>query len=258
MYALEICKLYKVYKNGVKALNGIDLNIMQGDFFALIGPNGAGKSSLINIVASLCNKSSGQVRICGFDIDKQTLNAKRILGIVPQELNFNILETPYEIVVNQARFYGVSWRQARHQAKQLLKQLDLWDKHREISKSLSGGMKRRLMMARALVHSPHLLLLDEPTVGVDVEQRRAMWEFLRKINHEGMTIILTTHYLEEAENLCRNVALILNGKIMRHSSMAELITQYQQERILIALSDIIVELPYIPGVELKIIDTYTL
>lgn len=225
MDALRINSLRKVFSNKVIAVDDVSLTIHEKDFFALLGPNGAGKSTLINIVSSLCSKTSGSVKVAGFDIDHDRIQAKCAIGLVPQEFNFNILETPLEIVTNQGRFYGLKYRTARARAEQLLTKLGLSDKRKELAKSLSGGMKRRLMIARGLVHNPKLLLLDEPTAGVDVEQRREMWKFLKEINHAGTTIVLTTHYLEEAEQLCNNVALINHGKIIMQASMQELLNQ---------------------------------
>ena len=198
MYALSVRGLTKTYKNGVQALKGLDLEVEQGDFFALLGPNGAGKTTLIGIVTSLVNKTRGQVSVFGYDIDRDLDAAKSCIGVVPQELNFNMFETPETIVVNQAGFYGIERSVARERAERYLKQLQLWDKRAAMARSLSGGMKRRLMIARALMHEPRLLILDEPTAGVDIEIRRTMWDFLRQINAQGTSIILTTHYLEEA------------------------------------------------------------
>ncbi|MGH8286550.1 MAG: ABC transporter ATP-binding protein, partial [Steroidobacteraceae bacterium] len=208
MYALSVRNLTKTYSNGVQALKGIDLDVERGDFFALLGPNGAGKTTLIGIVTSLVNKTSGTVSVFGHDIDRQLEAAKACIGVVPQELNFNQFETAETIVVNQAGFYGIPRRIAKQRAEKYLKQLQLWDKRNGIARGLSGGMKRRLMIARALMHEPRLLILDEPTAGVDIENRRSMWSFLTEINARGTTIILTTHYLEEAEALCRNIAII--------------------------------------------------
>ncbi len=223
MQALVLRQLTKIYKNGIQALKGIDLDVEQGDFFALLGPNGAGKTTLIGIVTSLVNKTSGSVEVFGHDIDRELEVAKSCIGVVPQEINFNQFETPHTIVVNQAGFYGIARARAKQRAELYLKQLQLWDKRNSIARSLSGGMKRRLMIARALMHEPRLLILDEPTAGVDIEIRRSMWEFLRDINERGTTIILTTHYLEEAENLCRNIAIIDHGQIIERDRMANLL-----------------------------------
>ena len=227
--ALEIKGLKKVYATGVSALKGVDLNVEQGDFFALLGPNGAGKSTLIGIVAGLVNKTEGRVEIHGYDIDRELEHAKSAVGLVPQEFNFNIFEKVEDIVVNQAGYYGVPRQEASREAEKLLKQLDLWEKRRSAARELSGGMKRRLMIARALVHKPKLLILDEPTAGVDVELRRSMWEFLRELNASGMTIILTTHYLEEAEQLCRNLAVINKGDIVEQGSIRSILGKMQRE-----------------------------
>jgi ABC-2 type transport system ATP-binding protein len=214
MQALALRQLTKVYKNGIKALKGIDLEVAEGDFFALLGPNGAGKTTAIGIVTSLVNKTSGTVEVFGHDMDRELETAKSCIGVVPQEVNFNMFEPVFTIVVNQAGFYGIPRPLAKKRAEKYLKQLQLWERRNSIARSLSGGMKRRLMIARALMHEPRLLILDEPTAGVDIEIRRSMWEFLRDLNEQGTTIILTTHYLEEAESLCRNVAIIEGGRII--------------------------------------------
>jgi ABC-2 type transport system ATP-binding protein len=227
--ALSVRDLTKTYKNGVQALKGVDLDVEQGDFFALLGPNGAGKTTLIGIVTSLVNKSGGQASVFGHNIDRDLEVAKACIGVVPQEMNFNMFETPFTIVVNQAGFYGIPRPVARLRAEQYLKQLQLWDKRNTISRGLSGGMKRRLMIARALMHEPRLLILDEPTAGVDIEIRRSMWDFLRKINERGTTIILTTHYLEEAETLCRNIAIIDGGRIVERDRMSSLLRRLNTE-----------------------------
>ena len=220
MYALSIRGLTKTYKNGVQALKGVDLDVEQGDFFALLGPNGAGKTTLIGILTSLVNKTAGTVSVFGHDLDRELEAAKACIGIVPQEINFNQFETPQTILVNQAGFYGIERPLARERAEKYLSLLQLWDKRNKMARGLSGGMKRRLMIARALVHEPRLLILDEPTAGVDIEIRRSMWEFLREINARGTTIILTTHYLEEAETLCRNIAIIDGGLIVERDRMS--------------------------------------
>jgi ABC-2 type transport system ATP-binding protein len=227
--ALVLRKLTKTYKNGVKALKGIDLEVEEGDFFALLGPNGAGKTTAIGIITSLVNKSSGVVEVFGHDIDRELEVAKSCIGLVPQEINFNLFETLFTIVVNQAGFYGIPRPLARVRAEKYLKQLQLWERRNSIARTLSGGMKRRLMIARALMHEPKLLILDEPTAGVDIENRRSMWEFLRNINLVGTTIILTTHYLEEAENLCRNIAIIDGGRIIEKDSMPNVLRKLQTE-----------------------------
>jgi ABC-2 type transport system ATP-binding protein len=223
MKALDIKGLAKTYKGGVQALKGIDLTVEEGDFFALLGPNGAGKSTAIGIVSSLVNKSSGSVKVFEHDLATDIVNAKSCIGLVPQEFNFNQFETLFQIVVNQAGYYGVPRSIAKQRAEKYLKQLDLWDKRNSAGRELSGGMKRRLMIARALMHEPRMLILDEPTAGVDIEVRRSMWTFLKKINEEGITIILTTHYLEEAEMLCRNIAIIDQGQIVKNTSMKALL-----------------------------------
>ncbi len=223
MQALVLRQLTKIYKNGIKALKAIDLEVDEGDFFALLGPNGAGKTTAIGIVTSLVNKTGGVVKVFGHDLDRELEAAKSCIGLVPQEINFNMFETCFTIVVNQAGFYGIARPLAKERAEKYLKQLQLWERRNSIARSLSGGMKRRLMIARALMHEPKLLILDEPTAGVDIEIRRSMWEFLRNINDAGTTIILTTHYLEEAENLCRNVAIIEGGSIIERDSMANVL-----------------------------------
>ena len=227
--ALEISELHKTYKNGVQALSGINLEVKQGDFFALLGPNGAGKSTAIGIITSLVNKSSGTVNIFGHDLDNELEKAKSFIGLVPQEFNFNQFEPTIEIVVNQAGYYGINRKVAYQRAEKYLKQLSLWDKRHTIGRQLSGGMKRRLMIARALVHEPQILILDEPTAGVDIEIRRSMWKFLQEINAQGTTIILTTHYLEEAEALCKNIAIINNGIVIENSNMKTLLAKLHVE-----------------------------
>ena len=227
--ALEIKNLIKTYSNDVRALRGIDLSVERGDFFALLGPNGAGKSTTIGILFSLINKSGGTIEVCGIDIDENFSEAKRLIGIVPQEFNFNVFEKVRNIVVTQGGYYGLPRAIAEERADKYLKKLGLWDKRNDIGRELSGGMKRRLMIARALVHEPELLVLDEPTAGVDIEMRREMWNFLRDLNENDTTIILTTHYLEEAEMLCRNIAIIDQGAIVHHSSMKDLLRQLHTE-----------------------------
>lgn len=227
--ALSITDLQKSYKSGTKALKGVSLDVQQGDFFALLGPNGAGKSTTIGIISSLVNKTSGRVLVFGIDQDTDLEGAKSQLGLVPQEFNFNQFETVLQIVVNQAGYYGVSRSVAQQRAEKYLTALGLWDKRNARARELSGGMKRRLMIARALMHEPKLLILDEPTAGVDIELRRSMWEFLKDINAQGITIILTTHYLEEAEMLCRNIAIIDQGQIIEHTSMKALLAKLNKE-----------------------------
>jgi ABC-2 type transport system ATP-binding protein len=237
MNALEISAVHKVYKNGVEALRGIDLSVAEGEFFALLGPNGAGKSTAIGIISSLVNKTAGSVRIFGHDLDHDREAAKRLIGLVPQEFNFNVFESVADIVVTQAGYYGIGRRRAYDRAEHRLKQLGLWDKRRERARTLSGGMKRRLMIARALVHEPKLLILDEPTAGVDIEIRRSMWQFLREANKSGTTIILTTHYLEEAESLCRQVAIINDGQIVEQGDVDTLLTSVQSETFVLNLDE---------------------
>ncbi len=254
MTALSIKRLSKTYRNGLRALDSIDLDVNEGDFFALLGPNGAGKSTAIGIVSSLVNKSGGQVEVFGRDLDEDPQGVKRCIGLVPQEFNFNQFEPVVEIVVNQAGYYGIPRREAFRRAEACLRQLDLWDKRRSQARELSGGMKRRLLIARALAHRPRLLILDEPTAGVDIEIRHSMWEFLREINRQGTTIILTTHYLEEAENLCRNIAIIDQGRIVEHTGMAELLNRLHTERFVLNLRGRLAELPELGGYVLERLD----
>jgi ABC-2 type transport system ATP-binding protein len=235
MKALSLRQLCKTYSNGVQALKGIDLDVEEGDFFALLGPNGAGKSTAIGIVSSLVNKSSGTVTVFGHSIDSELEAAKSCLGVVPQEVNFNQFEKVSTILLNQAGFYGIPRPVARERMEYWLNQLQLWEKRETISRSLSGGMKRRLMIARALIHEPQLLILDEPTAGVDIEVRRSMWEFLRRINEQGTTIILTTHYLEEAESLCRHIAIIDEGRIIENDRMSTVLRKLQTETFVLNL-----------------------
>ena len=258
MHALVLRQLTKVYKNGIKALKGIDLEVDEGDFFALLGPNGAGKTTIIGIVTSLVTKTAGKVEVFGHDVDRELALAKSCIGIVPQEINFNLFESLHTIVVNQAGFYGVPRRLAKQRAEKYLKQLQLWDRRNSIARSLSGGMKRRLMIARALMHEPKLLILDEPTAGVDIEIRRSMWEFLRNINDEGTTIILTTHYLEEAENLCRNVAIIEGGRIIERDTMANVLRKLQTEVFVFNLSEPVGTPLALPGFRNEMTDDHTL
>ncbi|TDF35789.1 ABC transporter ATP-binding protein [Alteromonadaceae bacterium M269] len=229
MKALDIQDLKKTYKGGTQALKGINLSVEEGDFFALLGPNGAGKSTTIGVISSLVNKTSGSVHVSGHCIDKELVEAKTCIGLVPQEFNFSQFETPFQIVVNQAGYYGVPRNIAKVRAEKYLSQLDLWDKRNSRARELSGGMKRRLMIARALMHEPKILILDEPTAGVDIEIRRSMWSFLTELNEQGITIILTTHYLEEAEMLCRNIAIIDKGTIVENTSMKNLISKLNVE-----------------------------
>jgi len=257
--ALSISELKKTYKNGVQALKGINLEVKSGDFFALLGPNGAGKTTAIGIITSLVNKSSGTVKVFGHDIDTDLEEAKSCIGLVPQEVNFNQFETCWNIVINQAGFYGIPRPLAKQRAEKYLKELQLWDKKDQISRSLSGGMKRRLMIARALVHEPKLLILDEPTAGVDIEIRRSMWEFMNGINAAGTTIILTTHYLEEAESLCKNIAIIDQGRIAQNTSMQKLLKQLQIETFVLNLREALTQVPNISeDYTLRLIDEHTL
>jgi len=235
MNALMVKDVVKTYKNGTQALKGISLEIKEGDFYALLGANGAGKTTLIGIITSLVNKSSGQIQVFGDDIDKNFSQAKKNVGIVPQEFNFNIFEKVFDIVVQQAGFYGIPKEKAEARANELLDKLGLGEKKNVISQSLSGGMKRRLMIARALVHSPKLLILDEPTAGVDVELRHGMWEYLSKLNQEGLTILLTTHYLEEVEQLCKNASIIKNGKIVKEGSVKSLLNSLGKETFVLEI-----------------------
>ncbi|AQP53591.1 ABC transporter [Vagococcus penaei] len=244
--ALEIKGLKKVYATGVEALRGIDLTVKEGDFYALLGPNGAGKSTTIGIITSLVNKTSGTVKVFGYDLDHELVQAKQQIGLVPQEFNFNPFETVQQIVVNQAGYYGVSRQEAIKRSEKYLKQSNLWEKRHVRARMLSGGMKRRLMIARALMHEPRLLILDEPTAGVDIELRREMWDFLRELNNEGTTIILTTHYLEEAEMLCRNIGIIQSGELIEDTSMKTLLSKLQYETFIFDL-EIIGEKPTIEG-----------
>ncbi len=259
MYALEISRLHKTYANGLQALKGIDLTVEEGDFFALLGPNGAGKSTCIGIITSLVNKTSGTVRVFGHSIDDELIMAKSILGSVPQEFNFNTYEPVQEIITNQGGFYGVPAKVARLKTEHYLKQLGLWQYRYLQAGYLSGGMKRRLMIARALIHKPRLLILDEPTAGVDIELRRSMWEFMDQINQQGTTIILTTHYLEEAERMCHNVAIIDQGEIVKNSSMKSLLKSLSSETFIFYLRDDINRPPVLEGfARTTLIDSHTL
>ncbi|WP_305373880.1 ABC transporter ATP-binding protein [Photobacterium leiognathi] len=257
MNALEIKSVRKTYKGGVEALKNMNLTVNEGDFFALLGPNGAGKSTTIGIISSLVNKTSGSVKIFGYDLDSEKVDAKNQLGLVPQEFNFNPFETVEQIVVNQAGYYGVERSVAKERAKKYLSQLDLWGKRSERARNLSGGMKRRLMIARALMHEPKLLILDEPTAGVDIELRRSMWAFLRKINQEGVTIILTTHYLEEAEMLCRNIGIINHGELIEHTSMKDLLGKLELETFILDIEPQ-AQAPQLTGMNSQLVDSTTL
>jgi ABC-2 type transport system ATP-binding protein len=256
--ALSIHGLTKTYANGFQALKGIDLEVRQGDFFALLGPNGAGKSTAIGIISSLITKDSGTVEVFGHDLDRKAATAKRLLGLVPQEFNFNVFEPVVEIVVNQGGYYGIDRTTAYERAETYLRQLGLWEKRRVMARTLSGGMKRRLLIARALVHRPKLLILDEPTAGVDIEIRRSMWSFLQEINARGTTIILTTHYLEEAENLCRNIAIIDEGQVIENTSVKELLNQLRMETFVLDLAEPQALAPEIHGQTIRLLDPNTL
>ena len=256
--ALSTHNLRKVYGNGVEALKGVSLDVADGDFFALLGPNGAGKSTLIGIVSSLVNASEGDAEVFGVSVRRERSKAMSLIGLVPQELNFNQFEKPVEILVNQAGFYGVPRAIALERAEKYLKALSLWDKRGAISRTLSGGMKRRLMIARAMMNEPRLLILDEPTAGVDIEIRRSMWTFVREINRAGTTVILTTHYLEEAEQLCRNIAIIDHGRIIENTSMRALLAKLDVENFVLDIDAVEVVLPEVDGVRLQQIDEHTL
>ncbi|MDH5515024.1 MAG: ABC transporter ATP-binding protein [Gammaproteobacteria bacterium] len=256
--ALTIRDLKKTYAGGHQALKGVSLDVAEGDFFALLGPNGAGKTTLIGIITSLVNKSGGTVEVFGHDIDRELSDAKACLGLVPQEFNFNMFEPVIEVVANQAGYYGITRDEALVRAEQYLKHLDLWDKRRMMSRNLSGGMKRRLMIARALVHRPRLLILDEPTAGVDIEIRRSMWAYLREINAAGTTIILTTHYLEEAESLCRNIAIIDEGELIENTSTRQLLNTLSKETFILDLAEPLAELPALERHRLVALDESTL
>ena len=250
MKALSISNLKKEYQGGIQALKGIDLEVDEGDFFALLGPNGAGKSTTIGVISSLVTKTSGQVKILDIDIDENHSLAKKKLGVVGQEVNFNQFEKVGDIIRNQAGYYGLGFRKSKENAKYYMKKLDIWDKRNEQARKLSGGMKRRIMVAKALVNNPELLILDEPTAGVDIELRRSLWDFLTEINNNGTSIILTTHYLEEAERLCRNIAIIDSGEIVENTSMQELLTRLEVETFIFDLLQPINKLPEVRGFEM--------
>jgi len=256
--ALDVIELKKTYPNGVEALKGVSLTVQPGDFFALLGPNGAGKSTLIGILSSLVNATGGDARIFGVSIRDQRSEAMRLIGLVPQELNFNLFEKPFDICVNQAGFYGIPRAIACERAEKYLKQLALWDKAFGTARAMSGGMKRRLMIARAMMSEPKLLILDEPTAGVDIEIRRSMWKFISGINAAGTTVILTTHYLEEAEQLCRNIAIIDHGRIIENTSMKHLLTQLDVETFVLDLARPCATLPEVPDVKLVRVDDVTI
>lgn len=253
MHALSIRNLTKTYPNGVQALKGIDFDVEPGDFYALLGPNGAGKTTAIGIISSLVNKSGGDVEIFGHSIDSELEAAKSCLGLVPQEINMNLFDSVENIVVNQAGYYGIGRRLATERAEKYLGELRLWDRRKDSARNLSGGMKRRLMIARALIHEPRLLILDEPTAGVDIEIRRSMWDFMQRINAEGTTIILTTHYLEEAENLCRHVAIIDEGRIIENAPMSRVLRKLQKETFVLSLKEPVALLPDLAAFEANLV-----
>ncbi len=258
MKALSLCNLRKTYSNGFVALKGIDLQVEEGDFFALLGPNGAGKSTAIGIISSLVTPSSGSVTVFGHDLKTERDKAKSCIGLVPQEVNFNQFDTAKSIVLNQAGYYGMPRQLARQRTEHCLKQMDLWDKRDTISRRLSGGMKRRVMIARAMVHAPRLLILDEPTAGVDIEIRRSMWQMMQEVNQQGTTIILTTHYLEEAESLCRNIAIIDEGRIVEHSDMASLLARLHIDHFVLDLAEPLDTAPAIDGCQIELVSNKVL
>ena len=258
MKALEVNNLHKTYRNGFQALSGVSLEVKQGDFYALLGPNGAGKSTIIGIICSLINKTSGQVRVYGADLDQNPADARMHIGLVPQEFNFNIFEPVGEILLNQAGYYGIPRKIARQRAETYLKKLELWDRRYDMAKELSGGMKRRLMIARALVHEPRLLILDEPTAGVDIEIRYSMWNFMRELNASGTTIILTTHYLEEAESLCNNIAIIDKGVTIEQTDMRSLLNRLNLETFVLYLDHEIEQLPDCGDYHVRLLDKSTM
>lgn len=258
MKALEINELQKTYRNGFQALSGVSLEVNPGDFYALLGPNGAGKSTTIGIICSLINKTAGKVRVYGVDLDQDPAAARMHIGLVPQEFNFNIFEPVGEILINQAGYYGIPRKQARVRAQKYLQKLDLWDRRFDMARELSGGMKRRLMIARALVHEPKLLILDEPTAGVDIEIRYTMWNFMRELNASGTTIILTTHYLEEAESLCDNIAIIDKGVTIEQTDMRSLLDRLNMETFILYLDHEISELPDCADYDARLLDNTTM
>ncbi len=254
--ALHIRDLTKIYNNGFEALKGVSFDVLPGDFVALLGPNGAGKSTIIGILCSLVRKNSGQVEIFGNNIDSHFSRAKKDIGVVPQEFNFNQFEKVFDIVVTQAGYYGLPRKLSLFRAEKYLRELGLWDKRQDRARTLSGGMKRRLMIARALVHEPRLLILDEPTAGVDIELRRSLWEFLTEINDQGTTIILTTHYLEEAESLCRNIAIIDRGVIVQNTTTRDLLSQLNREVFILDTQEKLADFPTIEGYSGRVVDGY--
>ena len=257
-FALEISGLKKTYDSGTVALKGIDLTVSEGDFFALLGPNGAGKSSTIGIIGSLVTKTEGKVKIFDIDIDENFPEAKRLLGVVSQEINFNNFEKVIDIVTTQAGFYGIPLNVAKEKTEVVLNRLGLWGKRDEQARNLSGGFKRRLMIAKALIHEPKLLILDEPTAGVDIELRREMWDFLREINEAGTTIILTTHYLEEAEKLCKNIAIIDHGDLVENTSMKNLLSRLDVQGFVLDVNDPLEQAPVVPNFSIQLVDSSTL
>jgi ABC-2 type transport system ATP-binding protein len=258
MTALSLKNLTKTYPNGIQALKGINLDVAKGDFFALLGPNGAGKTTAIGIITSLVNKTAGDVSVFGNGLDTDLYAAKSCIGVVPQEINMNLYESCYDIVMNQAGYYGIPRSEAAVRTEEVLRQLQLWDRRKDQARGLSGGMKRRLMIARALVHSPKLLILDEPTAGVDIEIRRSMWDFLKLINEQGTTIILTTHYLEEAETLCRTIAIIDGGKIIEHDRMSAILKKLHQEVFVLDIAQSLTAAPQIEGFVVRLKDEHEL
>lgn len=258
MQALTISNLRKTYNNGFEALKGIDLTVEEGDFFALLGANGAGKSTTIGIITSLVNATSGDVNVFGYDLKTQREQVKSCIGLVPQEINFNQFDTVKSIILNQAGYYGTPKKLALERMEYSLKAMDLWDKRDSVSRRLSGGMKRRVMIARAMVHAPKLLILDEPTAGVDIEIRRSMWQMMQELNQQGTTIILTTHYLEEAESLCRNIAIIDQGQIVEHSDMASLLARLHIDHFILDLVYPLTEAPHIDGCKITLINDKSL
>ncbi len=258
MFALSIANLHKTYKSGLEALSGVTLNVQEGEFFGLLGPNGAGKTTIIGIITSLVTKTKGRVKVFDVDIDSDFSAAKRLIGVVPQEFNFSIFEKVQDIVTQQAGYYGIPRREALNSSEKYLKKLSLWDKRNEAARELSGGMKRRLMIARGLVHEPKLLILDEPTAGVDVELRRGMWDFLEELNRDGRTIILTTHYLEEAEQLCNQIAIINRGKIVENTSKREMLRKLDKETFLCDTKEVVKTLVPLENVDFSLIDKTTI
>ena len=258
MKALEIDNLQKIYRNGFQALDGVNLTVNQGDFYALLGPNGAGKSTTIGIICSLINKTAGKVHVYGVDLDRDPAAARMHIGLVPQEFNFNIFEPVGEILINQAGYYGIPRKLARSRAQENLERLELWDRRFDMAKELSGGMKRRLMIARALVHEPKLLILDEPTAGVDIEIRYSMWNFMRELNAAGTTIILTTHYLEEAESLCNNIAIIDQGVTIEQTGMRSLLDRLNRETFVLYIDRELSELPDCGDYRVRLLDGNTM